>query len=173
MALRDTGSGQCTMGFSALFCAMSNLAHSAETAALPAAHITPDGFRELLARLHPFAAVLGIEIQDIRYGQATLRLPPNPANQRLGGIVAGPMLMGLADLALYAAVVSATGVPEAVTASLTINFLRGAPAGGIIAQANILKTGRMTAGEVLLLPEGGGEPVAQVISIWSVPKKAH
>ncbi|WP_322997719.1 PaaI family thioesterase [Castellaniella sp.] len=150
---------------------MSNLADPADATALPAAHITPDGFRDLLARLHPFAAVLGIEVQDIRYGQATLRLPPNPANQRLGGIVAGPMLMGLADLALYAAVVSATGVPESVTASLTINFLRGAPAGGIIAQAQILKTGRMTAGEVLLVPEGGGEPVAQVISTWSVPRR--
>lgn len=129
-------------------------------------------FRTLLDRLHPFAAVLGIEVQDIAHGQATLRLPPNPANQRLGGIVAGPMLMGLADLALYAAVVSATGVPEAVTASLTIHFLRGAPAGGIIARAKILKTGRMTAGEVLLLPEAGGDPVAQVMSTWSVPRKA-
>ncbi|MDY0309209.1 MAG: PaaI family thioesterase [Castellaniella sp.] len=137
----------------------------------PAARITVEDFRDLLHRLHPFSSVLGIEILDIQYGQATLRLPPSPANQRLGGIVAGPMLMGLADLALYAAVVSATGVAESVTASLTINFLRGAPASGIVAQARILKTGRMTAGEVLLLPEGGGEPVAQVISTWSVPRK--
>ncbi|WP_322995478.1 PaaI family thioesterase [Castellaniella sp.] len=147
------------------------LAAAPDQEAAPASHITLEEFRDLLTRLHPFAAALGIEIQDIRHGQATLRLPPNPANQRLGGIVAGPMLMGLADLALYAAVVSATGVPESVTASLTINFLRGAPAGGIIAQARVLKTGRMTAGEVLLLPEGGGEPVAQVISTWSVPRK--
>ena len=136
------------------------------------ARIGLDEFRELLDRLHPFAAVLGIEILDIGYGRATLRLPPSPANQRLGGIVAGPMLMGLADLALYAAVVGATGVAESVTASLTINFLRGAPAGGIIARARILKTGRMTAGEALLLPEGGGDPVAQVVSTWSVPRKS-
>lgn len=140
-------------------------------AGLPEARISLEAFRELLDQLHPFAGVLGIEILDIRHGQATLRLPPNPANQRLGGIVAGPMLMGLADLALYAAVVGATGVAEAVTASLTINFLRGAPAGGIVAQARILKTGRMTAGEALLLPEGGGEPVAQVVSTWAVPRK--
>lgn len=153
---------------------MSNptaLTVSPDNKTAPKSCITIEEFRELLTRLHPFAKSLGIEIQDIRHGQATLRLPPDPANQRLGGIVAGPMLMGLADLALYAAVVSATGVVESVTASLTINFLRGAPAGGIIAQARILKTGRMTAGEVLLLPEAGGEPVAQVISTWSVPRK--
>ncbi|GAA0225816.1 PaaI family thioesterase [Castellaniella daejeonensis] len=138
----------------------------------PEARITPEEFRALLDRLHPFAAVLGVEILDIRHGQATLRLPPSPSNQRLGGIVAGPMLMGLADLALYAAVVGTTGIAESVTASLTINFLRGAPAGGIIARARILKIGRMTAGEALLLPEDGGDPVAQVVSTWSVPRKA-
>lgn len=63
-------------------------------AGLPEARISLEAFRELLDQLHPFAGVLGIEILDIRHGQATLRLPPNPANQRLGGIVAGPMLMG-------------------------------------------------------------------------------
>ncbi|MFA5663964.1 PaaI family thioesterase [Castellaniella sp.] len=130
--------------------------------------VTPEAFQELLDRLHPFARILRPEILEIGHGWARLRLPPNPDNQRLGGIVAGPMLMGLADLALYAAIMGATGAVEAVTASLTINFLRGAPSGGIVAEARILKTGRMTAGEVLLVPDGGGEPVAQVISTWSI-----
>ena len=140
---------------------------------LPAPHepqITVEEFQDLLRRQHPFAAVLGAEILEIGHGRATLRLPPNPANQRLGGIIAGPMLMGLADLALYAAIVGATGNPEAVTASLTINFLRKAPAGGVLAHARLLKTGRLAAGEALLTPEADGDPVAQVISTWSVPR---
>lgn len=135
-----------------------------------AAKITVDEFCQLLDKVHPFAAVLGTEVLTIGNGTARLRLPPNASNQRLGGIIAGPMLMGLADLALYAAMVGATGIAECVTASLTINFLRPAPAGGVIANANILKVGRMSAGEVLLLPEAGGQPVAQVVSTWSVPK---
>lgn len=147
---------------------MSQTAVAGESA--PAAKITVEEFEDLLQRLHPFAAVLGIEILTIGQGCATLRLPPSPSNQRLGGIIAGPMLMGLADLALYAAVVGATGNPEAVTASLTINFLRKAPAGGVIARADLLKTGRMTAGQVLLTPDAGGKPVAQVVSTWSVPR---
>ncbi len=134
------------------------------------AQITVAEFQNLLDEVHPFASVLGIEIAEIGYGTSKLRLPPNPSNQRLGGIIAGPMLMGLADMALYAAMVGATGIAECVTASLTINFLRPAPAGGIIAKANIMKVGRMSAGEVLLIPESGGEPVAQVISTWSLPK---
>lgn len=147
---------------------MSQTAVAGESA--PAAKITVEEFEDLLRRLHPFAAVLGIEILAIGHGCATLRLPPSPSNQRLGGIIAGPMLMGLADLALYAAVVGATGNPEAVTASLTINFLRKAPAGGVIARADLLKTGRLTAGQVLLTPDAGGKPLAQVVSTWSVPR---
>lgn len=129
-------------------------------------------FRQLLADLHPFAAVLDIEVVHIGLGSATLLLPDRSSHQRLGGMVAGPMLMGLADLALYAAVVGATGNADAVTSSLSINFLRKAPTGGILAHAKILKTGRTCAGDVILVPALGGEPVAQVISTWSLPRLA-
>lgn len=127
-------------------------------------------FRDLLERLHPFAAVLGIDVVHIGHDNACLRLPERNAHQRMGGMVAGPMLMGLADLALYAAVVGATGNPDAVTSSLTINFLRKAPPGDILAHARIHKTGRTCAGDVLLEPANGGPAVAQVISTWSLPR---
>lgn len=132
--------------------------------------ITVADFNQLLADQHPFASILEIEIVDIGFGTAVLRLPDRSSHQRLGGIIAGPMLMGLADLALYAAVVGATGNTQAVTASLSINFLRGAPPGGILAHASILKTGRLVSGDVLLVPAAGGDPVAQAISTWSLPR---
>lgn len=134
--------------------------------------ITVAGFNQLLADQHPFASLLEIEIVAIGFGTSTLRLPDRSSHQRLGGIIAGPMLMGLADLALYAAIVGATGNPQAVTASLSINFLRKAPPGGVLAHANILKTGRLVSGDVLLVPAAGGDPVAQAISTWSVPRSA-
>jgi uncharacterized protein (TIGR00369 family) len=136
-------------------------------------YITVEAFRRLLAANHPFAAVLGAEVLDIGFGTAVLGMSDRSEHKRLGGIVAGPMLMGLADLALYAAVVGVSGNTEAVTASLTINFLRKAPAGDILAKARILKTGRLTAGEALLVPAGEtGEnaPIAQVISTWTLPR---
>ena len=135
-----------------------------------AARIALDDFLLLLDTHHPFAKVLGIRILEIGHGTATLCLPPNPDFQRLGGIVAGPMLMGLADLALYAAVVGATGNAEAVTASLTINFLRKSPPGTIYAHARVLKTGRLCAGDVTLTGEGSAEPLAHSVSTWSLPK---
>ena len=127
-------------------------------------------FLLLLDTHHPFAKVLGIEILEIGHGSAKLALPPNPDFQRLGGIVAGPMLMGLADLAMYAAVVGATGNAEAVTASLTINFLRKSPPGTIYAHARVLKTGRLCAGDVTLTGQGSQEPLAHSVSTWSLPK---
>ncbi|WAI82986.1 MULTISPECIES: PaaI family thioesterase [Achromobacter] len=127
-------------------------------------------FHILLADQHPFSLLLGIEVLQIGRGTARAVLPARDAHQRLGGIVAGPMLMGLADLAMYAAVVGATGQSHAVTASLTINFLRKSPAGAIHADARLLKVGRLSAGEVILTGEGSDEPLAHIVSTWSVPK---
>jgi len=136
----------------------------------PSGLITVDGFRQLLQDQHPFATRIGAEILDIGHGTASLRLPPDDAHTRLGGIISGPMLMALADLTLYAAVVGATGNAEAVTSSLSINFIRGAPPGGVVAQARILKTGRICSGEVHLYPDGNGQPVAHAISTWALPR---
>lgn len=143
----------------------------ATSASSSAARITVAEFKNLLAAQHPFSEVLGIEILDIGHGTSTLLLPRRSEHERLGGIIAGPMLMGLADLALYAAVVGATGNLEAVTASLSINFLRKTPPGGVLAHARIVKTGRLTAGDVQIVPEAGGEVIAQALSTWSLPSR--
>ncbi|KAG1307075.1 hypothetical protein G6F62_015292 [Rhizopus arrhizus] len=57
-------------------------------------------FHILLADQHPFSLLLGIDILRIGRGTARAVLPARDAHQRLGGIVAGPMLMGLADLTI-------------------------------------------------------------------------
>ena len=131
--------------------------------------ISLDDFLKLLDTHHPFAKLLGMQVREIGAGTSVLALPPNPEFQRLGGIVAGPMLMGLADLAMYAAVVGATGNPEAVTSSLTMNFLRKSPPGVVLARARVLKTGRLCAGDVTLTAEGSDVPLAHSVSTWSLP----
>lgn len=132
--------------------------------------ITVEQFQDLLKKEHPFAELLGMQIKDIGHGTSKLFLPNNPEHTRLGGIVAGPMIMALCDMALYAAVVGATGEARAVTASLNINFLRGAPPGGVRAEAKILKVGRITAGEVYVYPENGDEILSHAISNWGLPR---
>ncbi len=137
---------------------------------MEAALISVEEFNQMLDDEHRFARLLGIEIKEIGHGTSVLYLPAKPDYTRLGGVIAGPMLMALADMALYAAAVGATGNPRVVTASLNINFVRGAPPGGIIAKANIIKTGRLISGEVYLYPESSDKVVAHAISTWALPR---
>ena len=91
---------------------------------------------------------------------------------RPGGTVSGPTLMALADLAMYAVLLSAIGpVGLAVTTNLNINFLSKAPAGcDLMAQARLLKLGkRLAVGEVALFSDGAADPVAHVTSTYSIP----
>ena len=105
-------------------------------------------------------------------GVARLRQRYHPKMLRPGGTVSGPTLMGLADIALYVAVLAAIGPVElAVTTQLSINFLRKAPAGAdLIAEAKLLKRGkRLAMGEVSLFSEGNPELVAHVTGTYSIP----
>ena len=132
--------------------------------------MTLSDFNALIETHHPFAQMLGVRVLEMNHGHARVSLQPASSHQRLGGIVAGPMLMGLADFAAYAAIVGATGNAEAVTASLTINFLRKSPPGEIIAEAKALKIGRLSAVDVSLISATSGEILAHSVSTWSLPK---
>lgn len=63
---------------------------------------------------------------------------------RPGGTVSGPVLMSIADVAIYVAILGRIGiVPLTVTTSLTINFLRKPSAKArIIADCTLMKVGR-------------------------------
>lgn len=93
---------------------------------------------------------------------------------RPGGTVSGPVLMAVADLALYVAILGEIGiVPLAVTTSLTINFLRR-PSGdsNIVGVCKLLKVGKTLAvGEVSVYSEGQSEPVAHVVGTYSLPPR--
>lgn len=93
---------------------------------------------------------------------------------RPGGTVAGPILMGLADAALYIAIFGEIGiVPLAVTTSLTINFMRKAPANAaVMANCQLMKVGQTLAvGEVSLYSEGQEDLVAHVVGTFSIPPR--
>ena len=66
-----------------------------------------------------------IKVETLAPGRAVIRLPYDPANLRPGGTLSGPAQMALADVAMYAVVLSLIGRVElAVTTNLNINFLR-------------------------------------------------
>ena len=147
-----------------------NISRKAHHAAHSESKMPISEFNSLIESHHPFAQMLGVRLLEMNNGHARVSLEPTANHQRLGGIIAGPMLMGLADFAAYAAIVGASGNAEAVTANLTINFLRKSPPGEIVAEATVLKIGRLSAVDVSLLSSSSGEMVAHSVSTWSLPK---
>lgn len=85
--------------------------------------------------------VVSVELDHVR-----MDLEPAPQMLRPGGIVSGPTLMGLTDVAAYAVVLAHIGpVAMAVTNTLNITFLRPCRTERVIADARLLKLGRRLA----------------------------
>jgi uncharacterized protein (TIGR00369 family) len=129
-------------------------------------------FEALVRESVPLVGSQGVRVTAMGAGTASLLLPFREDFLRPGGTVTGPALFGLADVALYGAVLSLIGRVElAVTTSMTINFLRRPAPAAITAEARILKLGkRLAYGEVLLAAQGDdGGPVAHATGTYSIP----
>lgn len=114
-------------------------------------------------------------VEAVDQDGATLSHDIGVGELRPGGTVSGPVMMGLADVALYVAILGKIGiVPLTVTTSLTINFLRKPSAETrIIAKCQLLKIGRsLIVGEVSLYSEGSSDVVAHVVGTYAVPTKS-
>ena len=101
-----------------------------------------------------------------------LRLRVQDRHLRPGGTVSGPAMFGLADVAMYLAILSRIGpVALAVTTNCSIDFMRK-PAAGVdmLAEARVLKLGRSLAvGDVMLFSQGMAEPVARAGLTYAIP----
>ena len=113
-------------------------------------------------------------VEEVGNGRAIVSHHVGVDELRPGGTVSGPVLMGIADVALYVAILGEIGiVPLTVTTSLTINFLRKPSASSrIVAICKLLKVGKSLAvGEVSLFSQGSDDPVAHVVGTYSIPPK--
>lgn len=130
----------------------------------------------------PFAEVMGLQLQSIDDEGIWMRAVYNDKFLRPGGTVSGPVMMGLADAAIYAMIMSRIGEVElAVTTSLNINFLRKPAAGDIVARATPLKFGkRLVVGDVAVYSDATGgisnkeftdeNMVAHATATYSIPQ---
>jgi acyl-coenzyme A thioesterase PaaI-like protein len=111
-------------------------------------------------------------LRELGNRSATVMHEIGPDDLRPGGTVSGPVLMAVADVALYVAILGEIGiVPLTVTTSLTINFLRRPEAmKSIVGVCKLMKVGRSLAvGEVWLYSETMPEPVAHAVGTYSIP----
>lgn len=103
-----------------------------------------------------------------------MRLRVAERHLRPGGTVSGPSIFGLADVAVYLAILARIGpVALAVTTNGTVDFLRKPAAGvDLLATARILKLGRSLAvGDVLIRSEGMEAPVARSSMTYAIPPR--
>ncbi|MCT8160394.1 PaaI family thioesterase [Pseudoruegeria sp. SHC-113] len=113
-------------------------------------------------------------VESVSEEALTVRLQVSEKHLRPGGTISGPSMFGLADVAVYLAVLSKIG-PQAlaVTTNAGLDFLRKPAAGvDLIATCRLLKLGKVLAvGEVLIHSEGMADPVARANMTYSIPPK--
>jgi uncharacterized protein (TIGR00369 family) len=106
--------------------------------------------------------------------EVVLERAAGEADLRPGGTVSGPTLFGLADVAVYLAIMATIGrVPLAVTTNCAIDFLRKPAPGPIRCRARLWKVGRvLVVGEAHVFTPGDEDrPVARAQLTYSIPPK--
>lgn len=138
-------------------------------------HLGPDELTVFLRKEFPqsFAFDGAMLIEEAVPMRARVRLPFHERHLRPGGTIAGPAMFGLADCALYIAVLATIGwVPMAVTTNLTINFMSKPEPGDIVGECRLLKLGKKLAvGEVSIHSAGRDDAVAHAVGTYSIPPR--
>ena len=113
---------------------------------MKAAAVTVEEVNALFAAQLPFCAEMNIRCDHLRSDVGVTRFRYDHRWTRPGDIVNGGTLMALADVAVYVAIFTRTGiVPLAVTNELKMNFLRPAIGHDVLAKATLHKLGRRIA----------------------------
>lgn len=119
--------------------------------------LTPEQLNTLVAEAFPRTTDMGFSCVELGDGVAIARLEFDAENVRPGGIIPGPTVFGLVDIALWFAVFTKIGFePMAVTSDLTIHFLRPAVGSPLLARCALTKLGkRLAHGEIRVWEEDG------------------
>ena len=133
--------------------------------------MTREDLEQFIAEVFPQVAD-DFTVDHVAPMEITMRLNVGERHLRPGGTVSGPSMFGLADVAIYLAIMAMIGPKAlAVTTNASFDFMRKPAAGvDLIAKCRLLKLGRVLAvGDVLLYSEGMAEPVARASMTYSIP----
>ena len=138
----------------------------------PSSLISPADFARLALSKPWYGTWTGARPIAIEYGFARLEMAVDrPEFLRAGESVAGPILMGMADMAMYAAVISVhpRGF-ESVTSDMTMHYLRRPRGALLIGEARVIKPGkRLIVLESQLFVDAEREPVCHVTGTYAIP----
>lgn len=115
----------------------------------------------------PFARLLGIEVDSIEPGTATLGLTIRHELTQNHGVVHGGAVASLIDTATAFAILSLLAPKEKITTvDLTINYLRPLTAGRATATARVLRAGRRLLVVSADVFDDGGTLAATALSTY-------
>ena len=119
----------------------------------------------------PHTAALGISIELIEDDRAVLVMPFKPELATIGDLIHGGAIATLIDTAAMVAAWATDEVPESAagtTASLTVNFARGARGADLRAEARALRRGRQLCYIEVHATDPDGNLVAHGIATYKL-----
>lgn len=134
--------------------------------------LTAKDIEDIICAGLPAAKEQGLTIDEVGENWAEARFAFRSSMLRPGGSISGPTIMGLADAAMFAAIMARLGrLDMAVTQDMNIHFLRKPGQCDLIARANILKLGRRSVVlDVQVFSDGQrATPAAFVTGTYALP----
>jgi len=121
---------------------------------------------------NPFWTLLGMEIIGIKKGWAKIRLPFTKKLTNGIGVAHGGAIFSPADSAVGMALIGLTARDESIsTLEMKINYLKPLSGGEIIAEAQIVHRGTMTAIGDVEVRDGDGNLIAKGLATYAIVKK--
>jgi uncharacterized protein (TIGR00369 family) len=129
---------------------------------------TLDELAQVLAST-AFLKPYGFRIQSCVPGECSVAVPYDPSLERPGGIVSGLTIMGVADVAMWLAIMTRRGTAEQwVTTDMKTAFLRSARKTDIVCVAKLLKLGKKTAYGTAECRDAAGQLLAHHVLSYSL-----
>ena len=116
----------------------------------------------------PWVQELGLVVEEVATGVATLRLPWSERLARQGGALSGQALMAVADTSTVIAICSARGgfVPM-TTVQQSTTFQRAVVRADVLATARVTKLGRSLAFTDITM-SAGGDVAAHATNVYAL-----
>jgi len=116
----------------------------------------------------PFPSMLGLELVDLKYGEATLKLKMRRELEQPYGILHGGATATLIDTAMaFACVTCLADGEKTTTIDLTVHYLRPHNEGEVFCTAKVLRAGRRIMTVSAEVVNEKGKLIATAISSYT------
>ena len=133
--------------------------------------IIPEEFKQKAAetiKKAPFPSLLGLELVDLKYGEAILKLKMRPDLQQPYGILHGGATASLIDTAMAFACITCLAEGEKTTTiDLTVHYLRPHSQGEVFCTAKIVRAGRRILTVSAEVANEEGKLIATALSTYT------